>query len=95
MDGKHYKMDQTRLDFNKDDFMQPHWFRTQRTNFPDHGCDLVFESKGLSYDGLYAVFLGFQQYLMFGEYSGVCEVEGRVFKIDKVFGAVEHVRARF
>ena len=96
IDGKFYKLGQTKITYDKDDYTKEHTFTISDSNniFKGRYCNLTFKPLGTVKDGLNAVFLVFVQSLIYGHYNGECVIEGETFKLDNVLGTVEHMRAR-
>jgi len=96
IDGKHYKLDQTVLKFNQDDLMSRHQFQTVKEDKAwDRWCEVEFVPQAVMKDGLDAFLLKFVQYMVYGQYSGKCVIDRKVYQFKNVLGGVEHVRARY
>ena len=96
IDGTHYKLDLTEIKYNPDNLLEIHTFKTITNHkiFSKRSCDLVFEPIGIAKDGLDAIVVGFVQYLVYGYWSGKCDIDGKIVTLDKSLGTVEHVKAR-
>ncbi|CDW71221.1 UNKNOWN [Stylonychia lemnae] len=97
IEGEMIKLDQTDIEYSEQDMMQTHKFKTTTINkaFKNRSCDLMFEPTGVAKDGIHIIVLGITQYLVYGFWSGFCEIDGLKIHFDKVLGTVEHVRARW
>jgi hypothetical protein len=101
LDGKHFKLDITEMEYSKEDYMKPKLLKTIKDHphtpkvFPDRKCELSFNPTGKVESGVNALVIAMKQYLIYGYFEGFCEVEGERIRIDKVFGHVEHVFNRW
>lgn len=101
VDGKHYKMDVTEMDYYKDNYMGKKVIRTaQETKdykkiFPSRHCELSFEPIGMIEEGVNAGLIAMKQYLTYGSFKGECNIDGEIIPIDNSYGHVEHVFSRW
>lgn len=105
LNGKHYKLDQTKASFNPKNYTLLHSFKTVDEKyrvFKKRGCELFFEPvKGVPpRDGDDYVFYKFIQDFVYGHFTGTCKIELnnnkiREIKLNKVMGTVEHVSAKW
>ena len=79
IEGKLIKLDQTDIEYDDKDMLKTHRFKTISDNrvFKNRSCDFTFEPTGLAKDGLHIIILGITQYLVYGFWSGVCEIDGQ------------------
>ena len=62
VDGKHFKLDQTRIEFDPSDYTKVHTFKTLESElrvFKDRKCNLTFEPIGTAKDGVDLSVIGF------------------------------------
>ena len=85
------------MEHDSNDYIKLHKFTTvnEKKVFKDRDCQMQFEPIGEAKEGFHLVVAGFVQYLVYGYWSGVCNIDGEKIEIDKVLGTVEHVKARF
>ena len=63
--------------------------------FPERKCEFIFEPKAVAVDGQHFIVMGMIQKLIYGLWSGRCEIDGEVIEVKDVLGTVEHVNARW
>jgi hypothetical protein len=112
IDKEFYRLDLFRMisDDNKNKVSEKRFKTAEATNdykriFPQNNCDLTFEpvfsnsEQSMVEDGINLIFFAFKQYLIYGYFSGTCEVirDGKPLKIpfDRVYGHLEYVYSRW
>ena len=102
VNGKHYKLDVTDLQYDKDNYMNKKVLKTKEGDtfnkkvFPERKCEVEFVPIGKHEEGNNFVVIAFKQFLTYGYFSGFCQTEDHgVIRIEKAFGLVEHVFNRW
>ena len=103
INGEIYKLDVSEMEYDPEDYLKPRKIRTktpqnlyQTKKFPERHCEVSFESVGTLKDGVNLVALSFSQTVVYGYFSGSCQLEeGRTVSFSKVFGHVEHMSTRW
>ena len=108
IDKKLYRLDVSRMESedNQQYVSEKRILTAQETPyhkrmFPSNACDLHFEPviasspQSMINDGLNLVLFAFSQRLVYGHFSGTCQVEGQTVKIERAYGHVEYVYSRW
>ena len=95
----HYKLDVTRLDYYKDDYLSKKRVytmpETESKQYKGRSCDLEFTAVEKFEDGVNAAVVAMKQYLIYGYFTGHCTIDGEKLDIVKAYGHVEHVFSRW
>lgn len=103
VDGQIFKLDVTEMEYSKEDYMKEKKLKTatsvnkySKKKFPERYCDVTFTPLGQINEAVNFIAIAFSQNLVFGNFNGVCEIEGgRRFELKNAYGHVEHVYSRW
>ncbi|CDW81735.1 UNKNOWN [Stylonychia lemnae] len=101
VDGKHYKLDVTEMDYYKDNYMGRKTIRTAvqsndyKKIYKNRSCEFSFEPQGQLSQGVNAAVIAMNQVFTYGPFKGFCDLDGDRIEIDNVFGHVEQVYSRW
>uniref|UniRef100_A0A7S3SFH9 Uncharacterized protein n=1 Tax=Strombidinopsis acuminata TaxID=141414 RepID=A0A7S3SFH9_9SPIT len=95
--GKAYKLDQSELVFDKNDYTKPHQIKssTKSKLFDTAHCQFDFEPAGSFEEGANLLVLAVRQSGGMGYYKGFCEIEGQSYVVNNAYGMLEHVWSRW
>ncbi|CDW84455.1 UNKNOWN [Stylonychia lemnae] len=99
INGKHYKIDQVQIEYEESNIMQPQTFSTIKDLnlkiFKNRECQVKFTPLGVAEDGIHLIVYGITQNLVYGLYSGSCNIDGWIIQFKDQLGVVEHLNARW
>ena len=94
LDGKIHKLDVTRLEEESEDLMSLKRLHSASRDQFTSSCDLIYHPIYQQEALIYAVLIAFNQRATYGNYTGVCIVNGESIQIDG-WGFFEHVHMRW
>jgi len=96
IDGKVTKLGQTEFTFTSDMMAEKKLNTVRDTRFwPQRNCQLTFVPAYKNKQGINLVLIAYKQNAIWGHYSGQCQINEELIKIDKVFGFYEEVSTRW
>ena len=94
INGKAYKLNKSKLTINHADQMAQRTLETSKGVFTGRECRLTYTPQHYAYDGLNLGVVAFMQDMTYGYYNGKCVVEGKIVKIENMWGLMETVHTR-
>ena len=96
VDGKVYKLDQTKLQFNAANLQDKVSAETilEGRHFEKNGCKLSYQAKYKEDEGVNLAVLAHRRNVTYGYFIGFCEVDGMEVQIHNAWGFFELVYTR-
>ena len=95
--GKVYKLDQTTVEFDSDNIMNPIRAYTARDNrrFENNSCNMIFSPAYKGNEGINLFLVAFVRDMAYGSATGTCVIDGEEIAIEGAYGMFETVWSRY
>ena len=95
--GKVHKLDQTIVEFDSDNLMNPIRANTIKgeKRFTNNSCSLIYSAKHRDHDGVNLFLLAFVRDVTYGYANGNCIIDGEEVLVENAMGLFETVYSRY